>query len=112
MRMKKPSAEGVANHSVPESYVHTREGMGEALTGVRTGRVLSREINEIEVPMLLSEAEGNTPMTAIARLWTTSRGRRPLARAESFCARTGRSARCPWQLAPWAASGRPEAVRR
>src|SRR5262249_28212277 len=60
-------------------------------------------------PTLLTEAEGNTPAAAFARRWVTSRGRRPLARAETSCARTGRSACRPRQMAPWAASGRPEA---
>ena len=37
--------EGVATHDGPESCVAVCEGGGEALTGVRAGRVLSREIN-------------------------------------------------------------------
>jgi hypothetical protein len=110
--MKEPHVEGVANHDGPESCVGAREGDGEALTGVRMGRVLGREIRQFGVLTLLTEAEGNTTGVVIARRRATPRGRRPLARAESFCARTGRSARRPWQLAPWAASGRLEAVRR
>ena len=35
--------EGVAIHSGPESCAGTRESVGEALTGVRTGQPLSRE---------------------------------------------------------------------
>lgn len=35
--------EGVANHSDPESCAGIREDTGEALTGERTGRPLSRE---------------------------------------------------------------------
>lgn len=42
--MKKSYVEDLANHSGPESCVAAREGSGEALTGVRAGRVLSREI--------------------------------------------------------------------
>jgi hypothetical protein len=38
-------SEGLANHAGPESCVGAREGEGEALTGVRAGRVLSREIH-------------------------------------------------------------------
>ena len=110
--MKEPYVEGVANHNGPESCARLPEGVGEALTGVRTGRVLSREINEIGVPTLLTEAAGHTPAAAIARRWATSRGRRPLARAESFCARTGRSAGHPRPMAPWVVSERPKAVRR
>jgi hypothetical protein len=42
--MKESYVEGLASHGGPESCVHDREGVGEALTGVRAGRVLSREI--------------------------------------------------------------------
>jgi hypothetical protein len=42
--MKEPYGEGVAIHAGPESCAVAREGGGEALTGERTGRVLSREI--------------------------------------------------------------------
>ncbi len=41
--MKESYAEGLATHSGPESCVTVREGSGEALTGVRAGRVFSRE---------------------------------------------------------------------
>jgi hypothetical protein len=43
--MKESYAEGLADHGGPESCVHVRKGVGEALTGVRAGRVLSREIH-------------------------------------------------------------------
>ena len=42
--MKVSYVEGVANHNGPESCGAAREGGDEALTGGRTGRVLSREI--------------------------------------------------------------------
>jgi hypothetical protein len=38
-------SEGLANHAGPESCVGVRKGAGEALTGVRAGWVLSREIH-------------------------------------------------------------------
>ena len=41
--MKESYAEGLAAHSGPESCGDAREGVVEALTGVRAGRVLSRE---------------------------------------------------------------------
>ena len=44
--MKESYVEGLASYGGPESCVHIREGVGEALTGVRAGRVLSREIHE------------------------------------------------------------------
>ena len=43
--MKESYVEGLATHSDPESCVTVREGSGEALTGARAGRVLSRERN-------------------------------------------------------------------
>ena len=43
--MKESYVEGLASYGGPESCVHTREGVGEALTGVRAGRVSSRVIN-------------------------------------------------------------------
>jgi len=43
--MKESHVKGLAAHSGPESCVVAREGRGEALTGERAGRVLSRERN-------------------------------------------------------------------
>jgi RNA-directed DNA polymerase len=43
--MEKSYVEGLATHDGPESCAVAREGGGEALTGVRAGRVLSRERN-------------------------------------------------------------------
>jgi len=42
--MKVPYDEGVATHIDPESCADGRKEMGEALTGARAGRVLSREM--------------------------------------------------------------------
>jgi hypothetical protein len=38
--------EGLATHAGPESCAWAHKGQGEALTGERAGRVLSREIHE------------------------------------------------------------------
>ena len=46
--MKEPYGEGVAIHSGPESCVVVRKGRGEALTGVRLGWALSREIVDMD----------------------------------------------------------------
>ena len=43
--MKVSYVEGLASHGGPESCVYIREDVGEALAGVRVGRVLSREID-------------------------------------------------------------------
>ena len=44
--MKESYVEGLASYGGPESCVHVREGVGEALTGARAGRVLSRVIHD------------------------------------------------------------------
>ena len=43
--MKVSYVKGLANHNGPESCGGARKGDGEALTGVRAGWVLSREMN-------------------------------------------------------------------
>ena len=43
--MKVSYVEALASYGGPESCVHAREGVGEALTGVRAGRVSSREMH-------------------------------------------------------------------
>lgn len=58
--MKEPHIEGVATHDVPESCVSAREDRREALTGARTGTVLSRENKQSGTPTQLLYAEGNT----------------------------------------------------
>lgn len=45
--MKESYVEGLASYGGPESCVYIREGVGEALTGVRAGRVLSRVIHDL-----------------------------------------------------------------
>lgn len=47
--MEEPHAEGLATHGGPESCRHVREVVPEALTGVRVGRVWSRE-SFLDVP--------------------------------------------------------------
>jgi RNA-directed DNA polymerase len=89
--MKESYSEGVAIHTGSESCARSRKGAGEALTGVRAGRVLSREITRSRVPTPWCSAEGNTERIASARCARTLRGRRPRARTETSCTGTGRS---------------------
>ena len=42
--MRESYDEGVASHIGPESCAEDRKSLSEALTGVRAGRVLSREM--------------------------------------------------------------------
>jgi hypothetical protein len=51
--------EGVANHSGPESCADAREGVGEALTGVRIGQPLSRERHIIPGADDVAASEGD-----------------------------------------------------
>jgi hypothetical protein len=89
--MEELCAEGLATCGDPESCVHSREAVGEALTGAGAGRVLSREKKLFRVPTLLAKAEGNTCDTASARWNVARRGRRPRARTEPSWTGTGRS---------------------
>jgi len=89
--MKESYSEGPANHGGPESCAGTRKGAGEALTGEHTGGVLKGVGNG--VPTLLSRAEG-TLVPERVRAQETLRSRRPPARVETPCARTGRSPGC------------------
>src|ERR1700693_4379846 len=57
--MKEPHIEGVAIHDDPESCAGGRKAEREALTGARTGAVLSRANRLSRAPTPLSEAEGN-----------------------------------------------------
>ena len=45
--MKESYVEGLASYGGPESCVHAREGVGEALTGEKAGRVLSCVIHAL-----------------------------------------------------------------
>jgi RNA-directed DNA polymerase len=93
--MQEPYGEGVASHTGPESCVAAREGGDEALTGVRAGRVLSRE------NPLTSECRRRLPArkamsgASLARdASRTLRGQRPRARTETPHVEPGRP--CVW----------------
>jgi hypothetical protein len=96
--MKTLYVEGVAIHDGPESCVVFRKEGGEALTGVRTGQSLSREIMEFGVPTLSKQAEGHIGGSVIASCRRTLRGQRNCACTESPCTRAGRSHARPGRL--------------
>ena len=82
--MKDPYGEGVANHTGPESCGGGSNTTAEALTGVRTGQVLSCEILfNFGVPTLWDSAEGNIGCLVRARGIWTLRSRRPCACTET-----------------------------
>ena len=62
--MKESYVEGLASYGGPESCVHIREGVGEALTGVRAGRVSSRVIH---APGLRSRDDRGAEAVEISR---------------------------------------------
>ena len=74
--MQVPHSEEVANHAVLESCVGYLRGAGEALTEVRIGQPLSREINVIPGAHAFEAVEGNMTGRAIASSLLTRRGRR------------------------------------
>ena len=92
--MKESYVEGLAAHSGPESCVVAREGRGEALTGVRAGRVLSRERNSLRGADAVGE--GGRPHSA----HRYREMRRGPARSETPCmygntSRENREIPCP-----------------
>ena len=88
--MEELYVEGVATHGGPESCVVVCEGGGEALTGVRAGRVIEPR-NVLFGAHAVGMAEGNIGGGVIARRCRTPRGQRTRACTEPSCARTGRS---------------------
>jgi len=93
--MRESYGEGVATHTGPESCVGVREGVGEALTGVRAGQPLSREIRCFRGAHTVRRVEGNTEGAAMARRPSTPRGLRPCACTETLHAGSGRSHNWP-----------------
>jgi RNA-directed DNA polymerase len=75
--MEESYGKGLASHPGPESCVGTGNSAGEALTGAHAGQVLSCEINLLGASTLLTEAEGHTTRTALARFPWAPRSRRP-----------------------------------
>jgi hypothetical protein len=102
--MKESHDEGVASHIGPESCGGVSNGAAEALTGVRAGRVWSREDPKVQGADAVLRVEGNTERIDSARFVSTLRGQRPRARTETLYAGTGRSHGCLWRVSE-AASG-------
>jgi hypothetical protein len=104
--MRTPDIEGVAIHGGPESCGGDPRGRSEALTGVRAGQLLSREITVSGCRRRLTRRKATLPAALARAVRWTPRGLRTCACTESSCARTGRSRCSPVQLiAGWAAQG-------
>ena len=74
MRVRR--SEGVATHIDPKPCAGTREDIGEASAGERTGQPLSRERVVIPGADVVQVTEGNMAWRVIASAPTTRRGRR------------------------------------
>src|SRR5215469_2529428 len=82
--MQVPYGEGQASHAGPESCVGTREGDGEALTGVRAGRVSSPENPIVRGADARCSVRKATPIRLLyARPGRTPRDQRPRARTQA-----------------------------
>ena len=93
--MKESYGEGVATHTGPELCIAHREVGGEALVGVRAGRICSPEITLIGVPTSSVGTEGNILSIGIARWAGAPRGPRTRACTKAPRTRTGRSRAFP-----------------
>ncbi len=93
--MKESYDEGVASHIGPESCAVVRKDKGEALTGVRAGRVWNREILlKFREPTWWDRAEGHSGRLVSAGGVCSLRGRRPRARTETLGTGIGRAHDC------------------
>ena len=90
---------GVATHTGPESCAVVRKDGGEALTGVRVGRVLSREKeSQHRGAHAVRAAEGNTWCVDNARHAEAPRGQETPSMHGNTSHGTGRSrARLRWR---------------
>jgi len=95
--MKEPYDEGLANHIGPESCGDSSNAMAEALTGVRAGQVLSREIlahSRVPTEWVSRKA---IPAVLLSRDTEDPARSKTLARTETHCTGTGRSYVRPWR---------------
>jgi hypothetical protein len=80
----------LASHGGPESCVGVREGVGEALTGVRVGGAIEPRNQPVRGADAVQPGGRQHRRSRYASGRRTPRGLRTQACAESPCARTGR----------------------
>ena len=91
--MKEPYEKGIAIRSAP-SFAReavrcpVKRKQGYRWAGYRASKICNRDADAV------TTAEGNTPRSDSASSWAVLRSRRPQARLETPCTRTGRPRRC------------------
>lgn len=104
--MRELYVEGVATHGGPESCVDDPRGRGEALTGVRAGRVIEPRNHSFGVPTL-SQRWKATLLAALARVVSGPRVVREPWHVRNLHAREpGDPTFAPWLITRRAAQGR------
>src|SRR5688500_4552232 len=92
-RMKEPYEKGIANHSAPSFAVcavrrTSKRKQGYRRAGYRASKKNNRDADAVD------KVEGNMAGNANASSTSVLRSRRPHARLETPCTRTGRPRRC------------------
>ena len=91
--MKEPYEKGIANHSAPSFAVGIARCLSKRKQGHRwAGYRASKNCNQDADAVV--KAEGNTARSDSASSGPVLRSRRPHARLETPCTRTGRPRRC------------------
>jgi hypothetical protein len=90
--MKKPYEKGIANHSAPSFALCAARRTAKRKQGYRwAGYRASKNCNRGADAVV--KVEGNMARSANASSWSALRSRRPQARLETPCTRTGRPRR-------------------
>jgi|SRR5450755_1534979 hypothetical protein len=111
--MKEPYIEGVATHDGPESCAGARKGAREAFDRGTCGLDhATAKRRKSGVPTRLANAVRQHERHRYREMPGDPARSKNLARAESFCARTGRPLDCPREMVALAASERPQAASR
>jgi hypothetical protein len=111
--MREPYAEGRATHSGPESCGDAREGVPEALTGERAGRVLSRESCRVPGAQAVQKVEGNTNHPVTARGGGSGAVEDPSHARKHLAREPGDPVTAPGRMVPWGRGGKSkDATRR
>src|SRR5258705_7333303 len=93
LRMKEPHEKGLAIHSAPSFALSAvkcpvKRKQGKRWAGYRASKICNQGADAVPT------AEGHTSSNDIASCWAALRSRRPHARLETPCTRTGRPRGC------------------